>query len=202
MFVNFCLCITCSSNMEEMRLWMWIAGAIINSDSVIKLEDFIIYNYMYSSWNEKEILMCYQYMWLSEIKTDTPDSATRAGVRSRSTESGDIDEHWINCFTCIYVIVQYDLWLKCKLWGNMFPPTLGGQCGWGVCLHVNTWYNRTEELSCLSLPPRISATEYGPSVFHDFRHFSPHFSSHKNMPFGSIASTVSLNRNTFGVIIW
>ena len=30
---------------------------------------------------------------ISEVKTDTPDSATRAGVRGRSTESGDIDEH-------------------------------------------------------------------------------------------------------------
>ena len=37
-----------------------IAGAIINSDYVVKLEDFEIDNDMYSSWNEKEILMCYQ----------------------------------------------------------------------------------------------------------------------------------------------
>ena len=29
----------------------------------------------------------------------------------------------------IYVNVQYDMWLKCILWGNVFPPTLGGQCG-------------------------------------------------------------------------
>ena len=29
-------------------------------------------------------------------------------------------------FECIYVNVQYDMWL---LWGNMFPPTLGEQFG-------------------------------------------------------------------------
>ena len=59
----------------------------------------------------------------------------------------------------IYVTVQYDMWLKCILWGNVFPPTLGEQCGWGVCLCVHKWSNRTEELSSLSLPPRISATQ-------------------------------------------
>ena len=29
----------------------------------------------------------------------------------------------------IYVTVQNDMWLKCILWGNVFPPTLGEQCG-------------------------------------------------------------------------
>ena len=43
-----------------LQLWMCIAGAIINSDYVVKLEDLEIDNDMYSSWNEKEILMCYQ----------------------------------------------------------------------------------------------------------------------------------------------
>ena len=41
-----------------LRLWMRIAGAIINSDSVVKLEDFVINNHMYSCWNEEEILLC------------------------------------------------------------------------------------------------------------------------------------------------
>ena len=31
---------------------------VINSDSVVKLEDFVINNDMYSCWNEKEILLC------------------------------------------------------------------------------------------------------------------------------------------------
>ena len=63
-----------------------------------------------------------------KFKTDTPDSATRAGVRSRSTESGDYDEYWTD-YLNIYVTVQYDMWLKFILWGNVFPPTLGEQCG-------------------------------------------------------------------------
>ena len=29
----------------------------------------------------------------------------------------------------IYVTVQYDMWLKCIIWGNVFPPTLDKQCG-------------------------------------------------------------------------
>ena len=29
----------------------------------------------------------------------------------------------------IYVNVKYDRWLKCMLRGNVFPPTLGEQCG-------------------------------------------------------------------------
>ena len=40
---------------------------ILDSDSVIKLEDFIRYNYMYSSWNEKGIyiyIYIYIYMYI------------------------------------------------------------------------------------------------------------------------------------------
>ena len=44
---------------------------------------------------------------------NTPDSESGAGVRSRSSESGNSDEHWTDCFDCIYVNVQYDIWLKC-----------------------------------------------------------------------------------------
>ena len=36
-----------------------IAGAIIDSDSVVKLEDFVKNNHMYSCWNDTEILLCY-----------------------------------------------------------------------------------------------------------------------------------------------
>ena len=63
-----------------------------------------------------------------KIKTDTPDSESRPGVGSQSAESGDYDEYWTDCLN-IYVNVQYDMWLKCILWGNVFPPTLGEQCG-------------------------------------------------------------------------
>ena len=37
-----------------------------------------------------------------KFKTDTPDSESRAGVRSRSTESGDYDEYWTDCLN-IYI---------------------------------------------------------------------------------------------------
>ena len=41
------------------------------------------------------VLVIYVIKW--SLKTDTPDSATRAGVRSWSTESGDYDEYWTDC---------------------------------------------------------------------------------------------------------
>ena len=63
---------------------------------------------------------------ISGGNTDTPDSESGAGVRSRSLESGDSD---ISCCDCIYVNVQYDMWLKCMLRGIEFPPTLGEECG-------------------------------------------------------------------------
>ena len=37
---------------------MCIAGAIIDSDSVAKLEDFVINKNMYSCWNEEGIPLC------------------------------------------------------------------------------------------------------------------------------------------------
>ena len=64
-----------------------------------------------------------------KFKTDTSDSESRAGVRSRSSESGDNEEYWTDCFDYVYVNVQYDMWLKCMLRENVFPPTLGEQCG-------------------------------------------------------------------------
>ena len=36
---------------------------------------------------------------------------------------------WPDCFDCIYVNVQYDMWLKCMLRGIEFPPALGEECG-------------------------------------------------------------------------
>ena len=36
-----------------------IAGTFIDSDSMVKLEDFVINNHMYSCWNEEGILLCY-----------------------------------------------------------------------------------------------------------------------------------------------
>ena len=44
----------------------------------------------------------------------SPEPESEAGVRS--SESGDSDEYWTDCFDYIYVNVQYAMWPKYMLW--------------------------------------------------------------------------------------